>query len=115
MTVATSSDYPLIEGAFKRLNIFEYFTEILTCTLVGAGKDSPMIYEKAALLMGTKPEETCVFEDALHALMTAKKAGFYTVGVYDEASAGNQTELRENAELYGDDFYEITDRLREKI
>ena len=114
IAVATSSDYPLIEAAFKRLGIFEYFTEILTCSQVGVGKEKPLIYEKAALAMDTAPENTCVVEDALHALLTAKKAGFFTIGVYDEASAGNQKELQKNADLYGENFYEILKKLRER-
>ncbi len=112
MAVATSSDYPLIEAAFKRLGIFEYFTEILTCSQVGVGKEKPLIYEKAAQAMDTIPEGTCVVEDALHALLTAKGAGFFTIGVYDEASAGNQEKLQKNADLYGENLYEILKKLR---
>ena len=114
IAVATSSDYPLTEAAFKRLGIFEYFTEILTCSQVGVGKEKPLIYEKAALAMDTAPENTCVVEDALHALLTVKKVGFFTIGVYDEASAGNQKELQKNADLYGENFYEILKKLRER-
>jgi len=33
-------------------------------------------------ILGTKPEETLVFEDALFAIKTAEKANFKVVGVY---------------------------------
>ena len=37
------------------------------------GKDEPLIYLKAAESMQAEPNETLVFEDALHAAKTAKK------------------------------------------
>ena len=39
-------------------------------------------------------------EDALYAVRTAKAAGFFTVGVYDAASADRQTQLREECGCY---------------
>lgn len=40
------------------------------------GKTKPDIYLQAAEYLGTRPEETLVFEDVIHAVRTAKKAGF---------------------------------------
>lgn len=112
ITAATSTDYEIIEGAFERLGISGRFRKIFTCTQVGAGKDKPLIYEKAAECMGTLPEETCVLEDALHALITAKSAGFYGIGVYDAASADKQDALEGCADLYGENLFEILEALK---
>lgn len=114
MSVATSTDRHLIEGAFRRLGILEYFSGIFTCSQVGAGKDKPLIFETAARAMGTKPEETWVLEDALHAVATAKKAGFFTAGIYDEASGAKQEELRRKADLYGRSLQDILEKLKEE-
>lgn len=114
LSVATSTDHHLIEGAFRRLGILEYFSGIFTCSQVGAGKDKPLIYEMAAQAMGTKPAETCVLEDALHALVTAKKAGFFAIGIYDEASAAKQEELQKEADLYGKSLSDILEKLKEE-
>ena len=114
LSVATSTDLHLIEGAFRRLGIREYFSEIFTCSQVGAGKDKPLIYEMAAQAMGTAPVETCVLEDALHALETAKRAGFFTIGIYDEVSAARQEALRKEADLYGKSLNEILEKLKEE-
>ncbi|WP_373211861.1 HAD family hydrolase [Ruminococcus sp. 5_1_39BFAA] len=114
LSVATSTDHHLIEGAFRRLGILEYFSGIFTCSQVGAGKDKPLIYEMAAQAMGTAPAETCVLEDALHALVTAKKAGFFTIGIYDEASAAKQEELQKEADLYGKSLSDILEKLKEE-
>lgn len=111
-SVATATDKELICGAFDRLGITPYFTEIFTCTQVGAGKENPLIYRTAARCMGTKEEETCVLEDALHGLLTAKKAGFYTIGVYDKASAAQQEQLKLAADLYGKNFLEILEKIK---
>lgn len=59
-----------------------YFSALLTCEGYG-GKDKPDIFLNAAAAAGGIPENTAVFEDSLHALLTAKQAGFLAVGVYD--------------------------------
>ena len=100
MVAATSSDRRVVEGALKRLKIMDCFARIFTCTEIGAGKDQPDIYLAAAAFMGTRPEETWVFEDALYALETAKKAGFRTVGVFDAFSAGDQGKIKEISDFY---------------
>ncbi len=100
MVAATSSDRRVVEGVLKRLKIMDCFARIFTCTEIGAGKDQPDIYLAAAAFMGTRPEETWVFEDALYALETAKKAGFRTVGVFDAFSAGDQGKIKEISDFY---------------
>ena len=50
--------------------------------------------------MGTKPEETLVFEDSLYALRTARQAGFRAVGVYDSEGETNQAGVKETGEVY---------------
>ncbi|MDO4343849.1 MAG: HAD family phosphatase [Eubacteriales bacterium] len=93
MCVATATDRRPIERALERNGLLEYFEEILTCTEVGAGKESPLIFEKAIEKIGVKKEETVVLEDALHAVKTAKEAGFLVVCVYDASSAAQWREI----------------------
>lgn len=100
MVIATSSERDHIEKAFKRLEIDGYFETIFTCSEVGKSKSSPLIYRKAAEYLCTKSEETLVFEDALHALLTAKSAGFHTLAVHDEASEKDQEALKKEADVY---------------
>ncbi|MEE1504147.1 MAG: HAD family phosphatase, partial [Acutalibacteraceae bacterium] len=45
MCVATATDKHLVEKALERNGIREYFSEIFTCSSVGAGKDAPVIYD----------------------------------------------------------------------
>ena len=67
---------------------------------MGISKHEPLIYQLAAKSLGTKPEETLVFEDSLYALKTAKNAGFRTIGVYDADGETDQGGVCETGELY---------------
>ena len=91
----------------KRLEIAKYFDRIFTCEEAGAGKTKPDIYLQAAEYLGTRPEETLVFEDVIHAVRTAKKAGFQVVGIYDEASKDDQEEIQREADCYCRDWREL--------
>ena len=102
MTVATSGNRELTEAALARNGILDYFEQIYTCTETGAGKDEPLIYLKAAESMQAEPNETLVFEDALHAAETAKKAGFVVIGVYDEENRKNISKMKEVCDCYCD-------------
>lgn len=100
MTIATSTDRPMIEAALKRLDLIDYFQEIFTTTEVGKGKDSPDIFNKAMLAMNTSPKNTWLFDDAAYSLATAKKMGINTVGVYDVHSDGRQDEVKKFSDVY---------------
>ena len=86
MCIATASEHVHVEAALKRLHVLRHFEFILTCTQIGFGKDSPEIFRLAARRLGAAPEQIIVYEDALHAIKTAKAAGFRTAAVFDEFS-----------------------------
>lgn len=110
MCVATATDRHMVEAALKRNGIYRFFDGIFTCTEVGFGKDSPVIFEKALEFLGTKKEETVVLEDALHAIETAKKAGFYVVGVYDKSSENESWEIKAVCDEYITSYFEWVDK-----
>lgn len=110
MCVATATELCFAQVALKRNGIDDCFSKIFTCTTVGCGKDDPYIYETAQTFLTTKKSETLVFEDAIYAARTAKKAGFIVVGVYDK-SENRQNELKSICDLYIKDFTEGEDRL----
>lgn len=104
MTAATSGDRKNTEAAFKRLKIFSYFEGLFTCSEIGNGKSQPDIYLAAALQMDTEPGDTWVFEDSFHAIMTAKRAGFKTVAVYDKANDRQLSQIWNTADIYLPEF-----------
>ncbi|MGD9475094.1 MAG: HAD family hydrolase [Eubacteriaceae bacterium] len=107
---ATATDRYLVESTLRNHNIEKYFSSILTCTEVGAGKDSPLIYEKSLKSIKTDKSETLVFEDVLHAIETAKGAGFTVVGVCDKSSANEQQQIIAMSDDYIWSFKEWSDK-----
>ena len=106
MCVATITDRPIVEDVLCNLGIRDFFTEIFTCAELGYNKETPHIYRAALEVLGTSREETVVFEDALHALMTAKNDGFPVAAVYDKHEE-KQEKLKEIADIYMEDFNTI--------
>ena len=89
MCVASVTAEHLMEACLKRLGVRNYFGFLLSCETVGAGKNSPLVYHESAKRLQANPDEIAVYEDALYAVQTAKNAGYYVIGVYDEAAAKN--------------------------
>ena len=100
MAIATSGDRQNAEAALKRLKVYSFFSGIFTCSEIGSSKNQPDIYYAAALQIDTEPSETWVFEDALHAIRTAKQAGFCTAAVYDKASDRDLAQIWNTADIY---------------
>lgn len=104
MVIVTTSDRRNVEAALKRLGVLNFFDRVLTCTEMGTDKNRPDIYLAASLQLDTEPSETLVFEDAYHAIVTAKKAGFRVVAVYDKANDSNLGKIWNTADIYLSEF-----------
>lgn len=107
MCVATSNKKSLAEAALAAKGMKKYFEFVLTSDEVGCGKESPEIFLKAAEMLGGKPNETAVFEDSIHAVMSAKAAGFKVVGVYDELCPEEFSEIQKYADMSVMSFTEL--------
>lgn len=112
MYVATNTERRLAEAALKHAGIRDYFRGILTCGEVGAGKkDSPEIYERCLTRLQSHKRDTVVFEDAVHAIRTAKAAGFRVCAVYDPSAEADQEEIKAISDYYirsFEEFFEAT-------
>ena len=107
MCVATATDRYLVEPALERCGIFEYFERIFTCGEERTSKSSPEIYLRAAKFLGTKIIDTLVFEDALYAMKSAKKAGFPVAAVYDLSAGDQQEEIRKLCDYYCNSLFDF--------
>ena len=107
MCVATATDKHLVERALIRNGIREYVDEIFTCSSVGAGKDSPVIYDKALEFLATPKDETYVFEDALYAIETAHKAGYKVLGINDVSEKADPETVKSFCTYYIDNYSEV--------
>lgn len=104
MAIATSGDRRSLDAALQRLGITDCFTVVLTCQELKTNKRVPIIYLRAAEILGTAPEETAVFEDVIHAIKVAKSAGFITYALEDNSSIQDREKIKETADYYLQDF-----------
>lgn len=108
MCIATASDRYQIEAALSRCGMSHYFEAIFTCSEVGYGKDEPVIFRKAMEYFNSDRSSSIIFEDALHAIKTAKNDGFTVVSVFDD-SEKRQDEIRAISDCYIRDFEHTED------
>lgn len=108
MVIATSGDRELLTSALKRLNVYEYFDAIFTCTELQTSKHDPKIFMACSEFLKLQPESIAVFEDALHAIRTAKSAGFFVYAVEDDSSRRERTEIKAECDYYIEDFTKET-------
>ena len=107
MCILTASEKDYVLPALKRLNIHKFFSDVYTCTQLGMSKSKGDIYDFVAKKMGANKAETAVFEDALHAVVNAKAAGFCTVAIEDEAAKKDREKIKGTADVYAVDYVEL--------
>ena len=100
MCVATTNVTFLVKAAAERCGLDKYFSAYFSGTELDISKDTPKIYELALEHLGTRKENTWVFEDSLFAVKTAKAGGFRVAAVYDEYSSLCQSKLEAAADVY---------------
>ena len=93
------------------MEVAKYFEFILTCSEAGMGKDNPEFFIKALELLKTPINETMVFEDAIHAIKSAKAAGFCVTALYDKSSHEDQEEIKLIADIYLNSFVDWKEKL----
>ena len=107
MYVATATDRPLAEKALRCAGIEHYFRGMITSQEAGQSKrEGPEIYERAMRRLQSNKKDTVIFEDAIHAVRTAKAAGFRVAAVYD-LSEPDQEEMRALSDYDIESFQEM--------
>lgn len=106
--LATAGDASLAAAALKRLKVWEEFQGLLLCEEFNTSKREAKIYFLAMERLSlSKPEDVLVFEDVLHAIKSAKQAGFQVCGILDEANREDWAMIQEVADFTAKDFYEL--------
>ncbi len=97
--IATATSPKLVETVLKKTKLDRFFPITVSCNDVGVGKSKPDVFLYALSKIGTKIEDTLVFEDSYLAVKTAKSVDFKVVGVYDENNF-NQEEIKQLSTYY---------------
>jgi HAD superfamily hydrolase (TIGR01509 family) len=80
-SIASSATMEYIDIVLDKLNIRNYFDEIVCGDDVSKGKPDPETYQVAAKKLDLKPKECVVFEDAEKGIAAAKDAGCKCIAV----------------------------------
>lgn len=105
--LGTSNTLFLASKVLRSNGIFDYFDSIVTGCRKIRGKPFPDIFLKVADEMEIPPEACLVCEDVLAGVQAGKNAGMTVIGVYDAYSEPDKEKIRELADFYGRDFYQI--------
>ena len=81
IAVGSSGPRVNVEFVLDRCGIAEYFDAIADGNMISRGKPDPEVFLLAAELLGKKPEECIVFEDALVGIEAGKRAGMTVVAM----------------------------------
>ena len=109
MCVATATDRYQAEAALERCGLLSYFDGIFTCTEMGVGKEDTAIFRAALELLGTETSRTFVFEDALHAIESAKKLGLKVAAVKEKSAEREEGRIVAISDIYIESFKEAAD------
>lgn len=104
LTLATATVKECVLPALELTGLTDVFDHILTCDDVGHSKEEPHIFLAAMEAMGTAPENTWLFEDAIHSIRTGRALGMVICAIADPAGEPNLDEIRGKSDFYLDDW-----------
>ncbi len=86
LILASSAAKVTIDRVFKRFNLHQYFTHIVSGEDFPNSKPHPAIFEYAASLSIATKENCIVIEDSTNGIKAAKAAGIFCIGYNSENS-----------------------------
>lgn len=110
LCIATATRKEFIELALRKLGMEDVFEFVLTCADVGASKRESTVYDESVKKLGLSQRDVVVFEDAHHAIVTAKSAGYKIVAVRDETELKFKDIIIQNSDVYVDSMMNLIRR-----
>ncbi len=102
--IASATKRDVSQPLLDKTGIMKYMEFYIDCHEIGGiFKERPDIYLLAAKRLAAKPCECAVFEDSEYCAKTAREAGFYVVGVFDEQTS-KEGDCSGYSDLYIEDF-----------
>ena len=109
LNVLTASPHLILDPCFKRLGIFDLFTNVWSCDDFKTTKANPDIYRMAAEKMNARVESVIFVDDNPNAIKTARIAGMKVYGIYDASSEEYVDEMKRISDRYLTSFAELLD------
>ena len=94
LCLLTANKHDLTVKVLTKNNLLHYFNSIITCDDTVLTKQDSTIYQFAAKSLDLNINECIVIEDALHAICSAKKAGFIVWAVADNSNIHDWKKIR---------------------
>jgi len=79
--VASGGSRMVVEKTLRMVGVSDWFDEVVTADDVQEGKPAPDVFLYASELLGVKPEDCLVLEDAPAGILAAQRAGMQVVTV----------------------------------
>lgn len=102
--LASATHYKVLMEAVKHFGLKKYFDFIITEEIVGISKRDPKIYQLCMDRAGTDTASTYLFEDANHAVKTAKALGLNVCAIADFSMRAHVDDVQAHSDLYLEDF-----------
>lgn len=108
MAVASSSSPHMLDACLTRCGFAPYMKAIVSVEDVNSSKRETKVYDYARSFLGTERANTWVFEDASYALETVMRAGYRSVGIYDNDISGTREQLQAIADVFIEGYIDFT-------
>ena len=106
MGIATATGEAALIPLLEKFDMLQYFSVICSTYTVGAAKSDPKLFDYVCNQLGTKKQDTWIFDDALYAAKTAKNNGYNVVGIYDKSEPDAQG-FKNTVDIYIKNYNEI--------
>ncbi len=107
MCITTATASSLAMKAVDRLELGRFMEFVLTPDIADCEKGDLKFFDIAVKKLGTKPEDTYVFDDALYALENAVQLGLIPVGIEDDSTAEQKNEIIAISKIYLESFNDL--------
>ena len=115
LCLLTANNYQATINILDKYNLTSKFDEIITCDHTTLDKRSGEAYNYAISALHLHKDECIVIEDALHAIIAAKKQGFTVWAVADQSNQDDWDEICKISDLNLKKFIRNGEMIMKKV